>query len=134
MVNSGSNICLVTSKELLHNIIQYRGKVEVTENNSTTVMDYGDLYLLIRNNKKQYLVIIYRYYIMLSNKYNILGLSLFKKLGYKNAIHTMNKSLTLQLDSDLYFNISIVEIINSLDYTKMKVIPLPYSLMQSHRI
>ena len=77
--DTGSNVCLVTTTDLLHNWVKCKGIANGTGGGKAAVTACGELYALFKIDSLEHKIIIERCYVMPSNKHHTLGLAPFKK-------------------------------------------------------
>ena len=69
-VDGGSNVCLVTTSDVLHNVVPHVGAVTGTGEIKAQVTAYGDLILLFAHGSKTFKVTITRCYVMTTNRHH----------------------------------------------------------------
>ena len=97
--DSGSNVCLCTSTDLLHNWTDYVGLVNGTSGRKSKVIAHGELHALFTMENAKYRITIERCYVMLSNRHHTLGLDPFKKSGCTKVIHSIHEHVDFYLDN-----------------------------------
>ena len=121
-VDSGSNVMLVTSPAMLHNVTSCDKTVGNTGGGNVATTHIGELHLLLETSlNKKLLVIMKQTYAMPSNQHNTLGLSPFKLHGCDHVSHSMYEHVDIDFKNNNKVNLPIAVIKNYLDYVSLKI-------------
>lgn len=121
--DTGSNLFLVITTSLLHNVINCQGTVNGTGGGKAQVISCRDLHALLTINNVQYKIVIHQTHVMPSNKHHTLGLSPFQKAGCTRAIHRIHEYVEFHLDNGQVATLPTTLTHNSLDYVTLEIIP-----------
>ena len=135
-IDGGSNVCLVTTDDVPHNMVPHVGSVTGTGEIKAKVTAHGDLILIFALGSWTFQATTTRCYVMTSNRYCTLGLAPFRWADYKKAVHDMHNRVQNTLDSGEVIESPISVVLNHLDYTKIKILPpgMRAVHLESHRI
>ena len=92
LVDGGSNVFLVTTEDLLHNVVPHVSTVTGTGEIKAKVAAHGALILLFALGSRTFKVMITRCYVMPTNRHHTLGLALFRRAGYQKATHDIHNN------------------------------------------
>ena len=123
--DGGSNVILVTSPSLLHNVIKTTNKICNTGGSTASISHTGELHMLLDTPNKKILMSMKQAYVMPSNNHNTLGLSLFLLNGCHRVSHAMNECVAIKNSDKDQANMPITLIRNSLDYISIKIVAPP---------
>ena len=109
-VDGGSNVMLVASPSLLHNLIQTNNKVCNTGGDASKNTHTGYLYMLLATHNKTLLLIMKHAYFMPSNSHNTFGLSPFLIHGRKRETNIVYERVNVDVDHSSNMKIPITMI------------------------
>ena len=121
-MEGSSNVCLVTTEDVLHNVVPHAGVVKGTDEIKEKVTAYGDFILLFALGSWEFQATITRCYVMTTNRHHTLDLSPFRRASCKKTVHEMHNKVQITLDSGKVIYIQISVVLNHLDYVKIKIL------------
>ena len=121
-VDEGSNVILVTSPSLLHNVIKTTNEVGNTGGGAASTTHTGELHMLLDTPTKTILLIIKQAYVIPSNDHIKFYLSPFLMHSCHRVPHAMNEHVTIELEDADQVIIHVSLIKNTLYYVRVTII------------
>ena len=120
-VDGVSNVCLVTTSDVMYNVVPYVGAVTGTGEIKAQVTACGDLILLFAQGSRTFKVTITRCCVIPTNRHHTLDLVPFRRVGCQKAVHTMHNKVQLTLDSGDMIDVPISVVLNHMDCAKIRI-------------
>ena len=98
--DAGSNVTLVASNPLLHNVMQTNNEVGNIGRGTAKTTHIGGLHMLLETIYKQLLLIVKQACVMPSNNHNTFGLSTFLIHVCNRVSHEMPDRVNIDIDDN----------------------------------